>query len=61
MRASLMGSSLLAVPSNTPAPTADLARIQAYPGRAGNTADARKALNYLLKLPVEAAAAALGA
>jgi len=55
-RASLMGPSLLPVPPNTPAPTASLARIQAHPADTGNTPGAAKALNYLLKLPVEAAA-----
>src|SRR6185312_8284278 len=58
-RASLMGPSLLPVPPNTPAPTASLARIQAHPADTGNTADGAKALNYLLKLPVEAAAEAV--
>ena len=41
--ASLMGSSLLAVPPNTPAPTADLVRIQAYPADTGNTVGRAKA------------------
>ena len=55
--ASLVGSSLLPVPPNTPAPTADLVRIQAHPGNAGNTVGGRKALNSLPKPPIEAAAA----
>ena len=55
-RANLMGPSLLPVPPTTPAPTASLVRIQAYPGNAGNTSRAGKTLNGLLKLPVEAAA-----